>query len=312
MLSENLNELKTLILIRCFDDEPKPDVGLSQLFQSLRALQYLDVSMNESITGSSFDSLNSSLEIMMLNRCTKVQSQNLTILTEKCNRLAELDLSNYTNSVLTALRNCANLQMLCLYAFEHQSGLTGVFEFLGNLRWLDLSHSHRVNDAILIEIADNCPKLEHLSIAGKYGQISDSGIRHLTSRLRNLSYLDVSWREHLTDRAIEPLTSSRSLCIFQAHMCERFSCIIMQKLLQNCPHLEHVDLTACSQITWQWLLDLTKLLQQTPPSIQSQTEAKMGHPTVTIVISGNWSPKQIDDELNKTNDRVKIKLASLE
>ncbi|PVD30524.1 hypothetical protein C0Q70_09791 [Pomacea canaliculata] len=191
--------------------------------------------------------------VMALNDTTLTQ-----ILKHIGPRLESLDISggfcrNLTDEGLKAVtKYCVKLEELCLSLLGQIQGLTLIPMFqqqeravcfkklylsckmldlsvlslvtvmCHELTLLELSGHTLVNDEILYQLAENCPKLSHLGIKG-CRQVTDDAICEI-ARCCPIKSLVLSGIHNLTDK-----------CIFA--------------LANSCPHLKEIYLNGCAQIS---------------------------------------------------------------
>ncbi|KAK8928491.1 hypothetical protein KSP39_PZI017400 [Platanthera zijinensis] len=131
---------------------------------------------------------------------------------------------------------------------------------------LDLSKSHKLNDASLYALAHGCPRLTKLNISGCTG-FSDSGLAYLTSFCTKLKYLNLcGCVRAASDKALQAIAyNCRQLQSLTLGWCEGVTDKGVICLALGCPDLRAMDLCGCVLITamcaehqcrcWWWKVD---------------------------------------------------------
>lgn len=105
----------------------------------------------------------------------------------------------------------------CGYWRRNVKKLYKIFKHCPILKHIDLN-CFQVSDGYLIKLADRCPLLEHLSLSldggileKKKKFITDVGLGNLLHTCKNLKYLDIFGREHVTDKIVPYLVAATNL-----------------------------------------------------------------------------------------------------
>lgn len=260
ILAEYSSQITRLRLVRCFEDEPQPDVGLACIFQCMKSLEYIDLSMNETINGECFCALRNSLHSLVLNSCLTIGSRSLELMSQRCVDLRHLELYGCVHSLSIVLENLPNLETLNLNSCQGNDQLFQVMRArLGRVRNLDLGHSSSlVTDQVMAALSDGCPELERLNLSGKFGRVTSAGLLQL-ARCKRLKELDISWLESANDELLLAIARNGALESLHAHLCENITDIGVVGAVSCCSTLEFIDVTGCPSIDVECLCELSSV-----------------------------------------------------
>lgn len=264
ILAEYSNQITKLRLVRCFEDEPQPDVGLACVFQCMKSLSYIDLSVNETINGECFCALRNCLRSLLLNSCFTVSSRSLELMSQRCGELRRLELYGCVHPLGIVLENLPNLETLNLNSCQGNDTLYQVMrQRLNNVRNLDLGHSSSlVTDRVMSALSEASPDLERLNLSGKFGRVTSTGLL-LLARCKRLKELDISWLESANDDLLLAVARNGALESLHAHLCENITNIGVVGAVRACNKLAFIDVTGCSNIHIECLCELSAVCAQT-------------------------------------------------
>ncbi|KAI3635835.1 hypothetical protein MIR68_006473 [Amoeboaphelidium protococcarum] len=170
-----------------------------------------------------------------------------------------------------SLRNCtSNITKLDLshLADITEHSLCPLLMQMKYLRCINLKGCKQVGDSVLRTIATYCSHIERLRLAGT--KITDDGLKWISqSAITSLQYLDLNCCNGISDQGIIAVVQSQSELrwIDLTRQSKHKSAALLTDasilaVAQNCPRLELLDLSYCSQITDAPLIALTENCQR--------------------------------------------------
>tara|TARA_R110002050_G_scaffold23508_1_gene63105 strand:- start:3368 stop:4831 length:1464 start_codon:yes stop_codon:yes gene_type:complete len=123
------------------------------------------------------------LRELSLNGCVSCNDRWLSQVAQRCGQLESIHLEDLSSVTVTGIsevaRKCRSLQSLNLAStFLSAQDLRMIIFSSHDLRKLDLSFVHGVDNSVITQIANNCPSLQHLRILGVQGW-SGMALRHI-------------------------------------------------------------------------------------------------------------------------------------
>lgn len=258
LLSVYCNRVEILKLVQCFEYELHADVGLITMLTNMKKLKYLDLSLNDTITGNCFNSVDRlSLETAIMNNCYKIEPANIQRLSFLCPNMKKFEMSGYLSTIAPSMTSFVRLEYLNLNSYEGDDvSLAYVLDKFHVLKYLDIGHSSLVNDETIVALARGCPSLETLNISGKFGRLTNVGFSHL-AYCRNIQELDMSWLEAIDDRSLLKVAKNGSLRSLHAHLALNLSETGLLDVIGLCPKFYFLDITSCYRLSLNFLQKLS-------------------------------------------------------
>ncbi|KAI3644489.1 hypothetical protein MP228_010653 [Amoeboaphelidium protococcarum] len=166
-----------------------------------------------------------------------------------------------------SLRNCtSNITKLDLSHLAEitEHSLCPLLMQMKYLRCINLKGCKQVGDSVLRTIATYCPHIERLRLAGT--KITDYGLMWISqSAITNLQYLDLNCCNGISDQGIIAVVQSQSelrwIDLTRQNKHKSAALVTDASIMavaQNCPRMELLDLSYCSQITDAPLIAITE------------------------------------------------------
>ncbi|XP_014679468.1 PREDICTED: F-box/LRR-repeat protein 16-like isoform X2 [Priapulus caudatus] len=136
------------------------------------------------------------------------------------------------------INNLGRLSTLSLNVSATLSVASLAEVILPRIRYLDLSDSLNLTDAILVQFSNSCPLLEDLRVSSCC-KITDEGVSYVLAHSALLTRLDVSRCDGLTSACLQTIcTWSRSLRYLDVSACRRLHVEEVESLVVKMPHLQ--------------------------------------------------------------------------
>lgn len=248
-----------------------------------RTLRHLDLtSCNELMMSSLISGLSStnSLRSLKLDHCANLTKTDFELVCSKIPYIEELSVAEYF----------PNLSGTALDAIKQ----------LGNLRKLDVNLNELVDDRLVILISTNCKKLEILDISGCRGTSSMKGVTDVgiaaIAQNTNIIDLSMSYLDGVSDEALFSLAEAGKLKRLHCLGCPGITDNGSSRLISLCLELELLDISGCSNITWETTNMAVKTLSLRP-------DAKKLH----LIVGGT---KVTDHQIPVPNSSLKVDMAN--
>ncbi|KAF7991573.1 hypothetical protein HCN44_008944 [Aphidius gifuensis] len=147
------------------------------------------------------------------------------------------------NPVYNQLTKTKSLRYLDLKYTQICDGIDEVIINLINLEHLNIQHNDKVNDELLIIIANNCKKLKYLNIG--YCQVSRANLKYVIKTLTHIEKLKISGISS-ADNSVIPIINMRKLNSLECANCPDITDTGIFQILENQPCLEYLDIAGTS------------------------------------------------------------------
>ena len=236
------------------------DSGLEKIAEKCHLIQKLILDSCVKVTDKSIKFVTQGCPLLRkinLSRC-QITDSSLDALSSRCQKIEELDIS-YCESITDAsFRN--------IYGFEQHLEILNINQLpnitstslihiakCSKLKSLHVAGSKGLNDEVLLAIAEGCPLIKYLDLS-ECSSITPYGLHssiRLLSTLRTLhlkSFLTIT-TESLAHPYLEELDLSWSSNIQDC---------ALEQIATNCPRLQRIILTRCTNITEKSVKNLLK------------------------------------------------------
>ncbi|XP_021732145.1 F-box/LRR-repeat protein 20-like [Chenopodium quinoa] len=217
--------------------------GISRLLQhSSQSLKSLELGRVEFLTNEHVEYLSSFLQNLTsitLFNCSKLSDSAFVMITQRCPRL-------------------------CYFVMTGSSFVRDEYNYDGlikknrAIKYLDLSSHHEFRPTALKRLLNICPEVEKLKIHGCYLLPNDQlNVPDILECNRSLVELNFIGSHHITvkDRELELESSVLEKLIVKFSL---INDIFLTKLGRICPRLIHLDLSYCSKVTEDGVMEVVK------------------------------------------------------
>ncbi|KAI7874983.1 RNI-like protein [Lichtheimia hyalospora FSU 10163] len=144
------------------------------------------------------------------------------------------------------------VEQLDLYICDHlQNHAVVPFFMHGQLTHLSLAGCYRINDDVIIQAAQQCPRLQHLDVRA-CGRISDRAIAEVAMQCQNLRHLNVGRvrdRDRISIKSIRLIALHTQVSVLGLAGCD-IDDECMRILVQaRHHHLERISVNSCPRIS---------------------------------------------------------------
>jgi hypothetical protein len=210
--------------------------GTAAVLSKLHNLHYLNLNhctgvKDVALRSLARNSLGSNLRVLLL-ACCKITNEGLELISQHCSQLVAVNLE--VNKCLTDKGLCA--------LFTNNHSLQRVY--FGDD---EETTCEGITDVTLRALADNCPRLQLLSVTNC--KITDRGVAAMVRGCRQLATLLLEFNRSLTDRSF---TNVARHCA-ELNALEINECLVtdkgLQAVVQQCRKLTEFDIWSCQQVT---------------------------------------------------------------
>jgi F-box-like/Leucine Rich repeat len=204
---------------------------------------------------------------LVVNTCT-----NLTSVEFCCTEITTEEISMLCERLSKQLKN---LTIHCCTIVDEMSSLIAHIATLGKLKRLALTDMESIDDAACELVTVGCPLLEYLNL--DHTTITDVGVRYISQRIPQIRSLSISACDDITNTSIITIIESCSLLTsiyvfgtkitdvafstvsfacckenittINLAVCANITNVGIRQVVTHFPHLQHLDISGCSQIT---------------------------------------------------------------